>query len=71
MAKRIFKITEFEGGENRTKDPRDLDLNECAQAKGIEFDKLGRIRVAGSSSEILIGHGSQAGDDEFSWAHAR
>ena len=62
MAKRIFKITEFEGGENRTKDPRDLDLNECAQAKGIEFDKLGRIRVAGSSSEILIGHGSQAGD---------
>ena len=52
MPKRIFKITEFEGGENRIKDPRDLDLNECAQAKGVEFDKLGRIRVAGSGVEI-------------------
>ena len=52
MPKRTFKITEFEGGENRTKDPRDLELNECAQAKGVEFDKLGRIRVAGSGVEI-------------------
>ena len=53
MAKRIFKITEFEGGENRVKDARDLDLNECAKAKGVSFDKIGRLRLAGSSKETL------------------
>ena len=53
MAKRIFKITEFEGGENRVKDARDLDLNECAKAKGVAFDKIGRLRLTGSSKETL------------------
>lgn len=47
MPKRIFKITEFEGGENKIKDARDLENNECQIAKGISFDKIGRIRIAG------------------------
>ena len=54
MPKSIFKITEFDGGENRVNDPRDLQLNECVQAKGIEFDKLGRIRVAGSGFQLYL-----------------
>ena len=54
MPKSIFKITEFDGGENRVNDPRDLQLNECVQAKGIEFDKIGRIRVAGSGFQLYL-----------------
>ena len=53
MPKRVFKLVEFDGGENRTKDPRDLELNECAQAKGVDFDRLGRIRVSGSGVEVI------------------
>ena len=52
MPKATFKIAEFEGGENRVKNPRDLELNESAMAFGVEFDKVGRIRTAGNGIEI-------------------
>ena len=52
MPKAVFKIAEFEGGENRVSNPRDLELNESALAKGVEFDNIGRVRVAGNGKEV-------------------
>ena len=58
MPKAVFKIAEFEGGENRVANPRDLELNESALAKGVEFDNIGRVRVAGNGKEVTWLNGS-------------
>ena len=49
MPKQILKIEKFEGGENAVKDPKDLGENESAKAFDVSFDKIGRIRLAGSA----------------------
>lgn len=47
MPKSVFRIDDFSGGMNSGSDPRDIAENEVSLAVGVNFDKKGRVRIAG------------------------
>ena len=50
--KQVVKIDRFEGGLNNYFEERDIPDNSFIRADNVMFDKVGRIRVSGSSIEF-------------------
>ena len=47
MPKQRYTISDFSGGMNSKRDPRDLRENECAFIQNMSIDALGKIKTAG------------------------
>ena len=61
MPKQVLKLEQFHGGLSSNSDPRDLDVNELADANDVMVDEQGKIRTMGSNvAHDATGH-SQTG----------
>ena len=48
MAKKVYKLNNYEGGINRSADPRDIQENELEEAFNVNISKKGRITMPGN-----------------------
>jgi hypothetical protein len=49
MAKKVLKINDYEGGINRSADPRDIKENELEEAFNVNVSRKGRITMPGNA----------------------
>ena len=47
MPKKVHLINAFEGGQNSSADPRDVDANESVSIKNMNTNRFGRLVMAG------------------------
>jgi hypothetical protein len=76
MPKQILTLNNFSGGINNLKDPRDLNVNELANAVDVMIDKQGVIRTRGGetgyestvndrAATVAPGHGLAIFESDF------
>ena len=56
MAKKVYKISDFDGGINQRADARDIADNELASAFNVNVSNKGRITLTGNALSLWYTH---------------
>ena len=51
MPKKVFTISQWEGGQNSSADPRDIDVNEAISVNNLSTNRFGRLVMSGKFTE--------------------
>ena len=51
MAKKVFKVEQFEGGINRRSDARDIQPNQLKEAFNVDISNPGKVTTPGNLME--------------------
>ena len=63
MPKEVLNVNNFSGGLNNNTNPRDLEVNEYQELKGLSIETPGKLKISGSVNDLS--HVQSADEEKF------